>query len=97
MSAIDFFPDETEVNFNIASDIITDTIRVSTAGIWLSHDYGAYLQYETWVFSKDPSQRSIQVIHGTKYRECDQLKKQALKIHGYLVANMKAKINPPFN
>lgn len=82
-------------NFNIASDVINETVRVSTAGIWLGFQFGDYLQYETWIFSNDRAvQRSVQVIHGTSGREREQLRLEALKIHGYMVAGMNKKFNP---
>ena len=90
MSEIDELPENK--NFNIASDVINETVRVSTAGIWLGLQFGDYLQYESWIFSNDKAvQRSVQVIHGTSGRERENLRLEAIKIHGYLVANMKTK------
>jgi len=80
-------------NFNIESTVLTNEIRVSTAGVWLSFEHGSYLQYETWVFSKDPNQRSIQVIHGTHYAESEVLDRISRKVHNYMVNNLKKKLS----
>ena len=42
---------------NLASDIITNKIRVSTA--MFPGDYGS--GFETWIFSNDARQNSIQI------------------------------------
>lgn len=92
---MDILDIDQEVNFNIASDVINEIVRVSTAGIWSSSMLGGkYLQYESWIFSNDKAvQKSVMVIHGTSHDGCENLKNKALKVHGYLVNNMKKKFN----
>jgi len=64
---------------NIASTIITDTIRVSTAKF--PGPFG--MSFETWIFSDNTKQKSRQIWHGTE--------REALKIHGYIVSNLNNK------
>lgn len=53
------------MNKNIASTIISDTVRVSSATIFYENWFGNYYQYETLVFSKDERVPFSQEIHGT--------------------------------
>jgi len=77
---------------NIAHNTITDKIRVSSAVI--HYDFVnmycpyPYEQYETWIFSKDPNQKSRQIIHGTHSQESETLKQKTIKIHNYIVNNL---------
>jgi hypothetical protein len=64
---------------NLASDIITDKIRVSTAMFPGDHGNG----FETWIFSDDARQNSVQIWHRTK--------QAALKVHRYVTQNMRQK------
>ena len=66
---------------NLASDIITDKIRVSTA-TFPSYDGGGD-GFETWIFSDDIRQRSTQIWHRSK--------RQALLVHGYITHNLRQK------
>lgn len=57
-------------NFNIDSTIITPKVRVSTAAIHYSdRGYGSRYQIETFIFSDDPGQKTIQRIHGDIFGE----------------------------
>lgn len=89
-------------NVNLASDIITDTVRVSTAAIHMSAHFGHYWQLETWVFSEDPTQKSVQRVHTTFYSDgktewnkrseeyiIRKFVEQAKKAHAYIVNNLK--------
>jgi hypothetical protein len=88
-------------NIDLGKASITDQVRVSSAAIYSEAHFGNYWQVETWIFSNDPRQRSTQVIHGTCHycasvngglpsrHLCDQ----ARKVHGYITANMLAKLS----
>lgn len=54
---------DSESNFNIASTIINDKIRVSTAAIYYDDWIGGRHQLETWVFIKDDHRASKVKIH----------------------------------
>ena len=64
---------------NLASEIITDKIRVSTAMFPGYYGDG----FETWIFSDDEKQKSRQIWHKSK--------RQALLVHGYIVRNLRQK------
>jgi len=48
-------------NFNIASTIISDNVRISTAAIFYDEIFGERFQLETWIFKKEG--RSLMKIH----------------------------------
>lgn len=50
-----------EKNFNIASTIINDNIRISTAAIFYDEWFGKRFQFETFIFKKEGN--SMQKIH----------------------------------
>jgi len=50
-----------EKNFNIASTIINENVRISTAAIFYDEFFGKRFQLETWVFKKEG--RSLMKIH----------------------------------
>jgi hypothetical protein len=59
-------------NLNLGKTQITDKIRVSSAAIFYENWFGVYYQYETWIFSTDPIQKSVMVIHGTCGGDIDE-------------------------
>lgn len=70
---------------------ITPKIRVSTAGIrypGLAYNPNPYFQYETWCFSDDPQQRSIQVIHGCSESVDFHYLVKSIKVHRYISRNL---------
>ena len=79
-------------NIRIMQSQISDSIRVSTAGIWYSGEFfslmGRY-QIETWCFSDDRKQRSFQVIHGSSNNIDLKLIQKAIKIHCYITKNLR--------
>ena len=48
-------------NFNIASTIINENVRVSTAAIFYDEIFGERFQLETWIFKKEG--KSLMKIH----------------------------------
>ena len=64
---------------NIGSDIITESIRVSSAKFPGYYGWG----FETWIFSKDPRQKTVQVWSDT---EMDAKTK-----HKHIVNNLRKK------
>lgn len=49
-------------NFNIASTVINENVRVSTAAIFYESDFfGNYYQLETWVFTKDHKNSKMKI------------------------------------
>lgn len=52
---------ELNSNFNIASTVINDNVRISTAAIFYDEWFGKRFQLETWIFKKDG--RSLMKIH----------------------------------
>ena len=64
---------------NLARDTIRPGLRVSTARLYLSGEFGDYEQLETWIFSDAPG-KSHQIIHRT---EAD-----ALRVHQHIVDNL---------
>jgi len=64
---------------NLASDIITSKIRVSTAMFPGYYGNG----FETWIFSDDERQKSRQIWHKSQ--------RQALLVHGYISKNLRQK------
>ena len=81
-------------SFNIASTVINDFVRVSSAGIVYEESFGGYVQYETWIFSEDKQMQSDrQVIHGTPSEPMECYEELAKKVHGYVVEGLKKKFN----
>ena len=80
-------------NFNIASTVINDKIRVSTAAIFYeSTFFGDYYQVETFIFSGDKTLiETRQIIHGTCHDAESNLIDKAKKIHVYISNNLKNK------
>jgi len=80
-------------DIRIKQDTITDEIRVSTAAIYREEVFydglHKYWLIETWCFSKDPKQKSFQVIYGTPSFLYDQIRWKARKVHGYIVENLR--------
>jgi len=76
-------------NIDLGKTQITPTIRVSSAAIFYDLGHLQYFQYETFIFSKDPSQRTIQQIHGTCQWRSDRLERKTNKIHNYIANNLK--------
>lgn len=85
---------EQNKNFNIASTIITDKIRVSSAAIFYEEFFGNYYLLETWIFSDDPTIKSRQIIHGTTgiFPVSQKEKDNVVKVHNYVAGNLKKKI-----
>lgn len=69
---------------------INDLVRVSSAAIFLSANFGDYTQYETWIFSKDNKQKTRQVIHGTNFghKLNTFFEAKTKKIHKYISDNL---------
>lgn len=80
-------------NIRIMHTQITPDIRVSTAGIYYNEWFGERFQYETWCFSKDPKQKSFQVIHGSCSRVDNFYLKKSIKIHRYIAKNLFTRHN----
>lgn len=85
-------------NKNLASTIITDKIRVSTAAIYYDEWFGERWQIETFIFSKDERVKTSQVnIYGSLYNEDyvnnpeTRMIKNAIKIHNYISNNLSIK------
>lgn len=78
-------------NISIIHTRITDKIRVSSAAIYYDEAFGDRYQYETWCFSGDPRQRSFQVIHGSWSCVDYHYLLKTIKVHQYIVKNLKAK------
>lgn len=64
---------------NIGSDIITPLIRVSSAKFPGYYGEG----FETWIFSKDPAQKNVQVWSNSE----DEAKRK----HKHIVNNLRKK------
>jgi len=83
------------MNVNIASTIITDKVRVSSAIIYYNEWFGEYYQYETWIFSKDERIKSRMKIYGTS--TCGnnaKLIERATALHNRLSEILTNKLNP---
>lgn len=78
-------------SYNLGKTRITDQIRISSAAI---HYEAAgvcgddYFQYETFIFSDDPRQRTRHVIHGTAYSKSVTLEEKTKKAHAQICANL---------
>lgn len=69
---------------------ITDFIRVSTAAICYEDEFLTYYQYETWIFSDEPKQRTRQIIHACSRYDPDwKIEMKAEKVHDYISNNLK--------
>ena len=70
---------------SLGRDQITALVCVSTVSFSSSEYYGSSPDalIETWIFSKDSRQRSVQVFHRTR--------SQAVKAHKYISDNMRKK------
>lgn len=86
-------------NFNIASTIINEDIRISSAAIFYeSFFFGNYFQIETFIFSNNKDVlRSKQIIHctvsGDERTDIDiNIIDNVKKIHTYVCKNIKDKI-----
>lgn len=55
---------ELKKNFNIASTVIDDNVRISTAAIFYDEWFGERFQMETWIFKKEG--RSLMKIHDVR-------------------------------
>ena len=82
-------------NKNLASTIITNKIRVSTAAIYYDEWFGERWQIETFIFSEDERIKTSQVaIHGNVSSEEDVIEskgkiiEKAIKIHHYISHNL---------
>lgn len=77
-------------NQDLGKTQISDTVRVSSAAVFYEEWFGAYWQYETFIFSKDPLIKSRQVIHGTCSIETGSKKLTEItkKVHGYIANNL---------
>lgn len=76
-------------NFNIASTVINENVRVSTAAIFYDEWFGERFQMETWVFMKDHK--------GSKMKIHDVPENQSgidycIRFHNKTVAMVKNKI-----
>jgi len=80
---------ELKKNFNIASTIINENIRVSTAAIFYDEIFGERYQLETFIFKKEG--RSIMKIHDVyaNQKGIDY----CVSFHNKLVALIKTKIS----
>jgi len=84
-------------NVDLGKTQITDKIRVSSAALHHEEYHGSYWLIETWIFSDDPAQENVQVIHGTPSsmhgekppyeRDCAT----ARRIHAQMVAGLRRK------
>jgi len=80
---------------NLAHDQITPEVRVSTAAIHYPCDaaWGERWQIETVVFSDDPRQRFLQIIHGSVSRlPAPRMEAKALRVHGHVARNLREKL-----
>jgi hypothetical protein len=74
---------------------ITDKIHISSAALPRS-DFGGWWLIETWIFSDDPRQRNVQVVHGECFLHVgcppnQDICNKARKAHGHIAANLRAK------
>lgn len=81
-------------NQNIASTIITDKVRVSSAIIYYeNHSFGDYYQYETWIFSTDERIKSRMKIYGTSsWPDNKKLIERATALHNRLSLILSTKL-----
>jgi hypothetical protein len=83
------------MNQNIASTVITDKVRVSTAIIYYPNEFfGDYYQYETWIFSKDERVKPVMKIYGTSgSSDNDRLINRATALHNRVSRILNRKLN----
>lgn len=86
-------------NKNLASTVITDNVRVSTAAIYYDEWFGERWQIETFIFSKDERVKTSQIkIHGNVSCEDYVINSKgktindAIKIHNYISDNLFKKL-----
>lgn len=83
---------------NLASTVITDKIRVSTAAIYYDEWFGERWQIETFIFSSDERIRTRMIIHGSDSFEDNVIEskgsiiEKAIKIHNYISSNLLKKL-----
>jgi hypothetical protein len=82
-------------NKDLGKTQITDKIRVSSASIFYAHNEwgGVYHQYETWIFSSDPTIKSRQFIWGSSTYESDKLKMLTENAHRRISKIMNVKFS----
>lgn len=80
---------ELKKNFNIASTVINENVRVSTAAIFYEDWFGERFQMETWVFMKDHKGSKMK-IH--KVYENQKGIDYCIRFHNKTVAMVKNKI-----
>lgn len=80
---------ELRKNFNIASTVINENVRVSTAAIFYDEWFGERYQLETWVFIKDHKGSKMR-IHNV-YENQDGID-YCIRFHEKTVAMVKRKI-----
>jgi hypothetical protein len=71
-------------NYNIKSTVISDTVRVSSAGIVRDEMFGSFYLYETWVFHID-NRKCRQFIHGTVPWKSKNMEAFASRFHDRVV------------
>lgn len=76
-------------NFNIASTIINDNVRISTAAIFYDEIFGERFQLETWIFKKEG--RSIMKIHDVPINKVGL--DYCVRFHNKATGLVKSKIN----
>ena len=79
-----------EKNFNIASTIINENVRISTAAIFYDEWFGKRFQLETWIFKKEG--HSLMKIHDVPSNQngldyCKRFHVIASKIVDYKLRN----------
>lgn len=79
---------ELRKNFNIASTIINDNIKVSTAAIFYDEIFGERYQLETFIFKKEG--RSMMKIHEVYENQTGI--DYCISFHNKIVALIKTKI-----
>lgn len=78
---------------------ITPLVRVSTAVIASRHIHYPYWQVETYIFSKDERQRTVQICHGTQIKSHEaepfnhpKLWMKAIRAHCVAVIGLRRKL-----
>jgi hypothetical protein len=71
-------------NYNIKSTVISDTVRVSSAGIVCNEMFGSFYLYETWIFHADNS-KCRQFIHGTIPFKSENMEAFVARFHNRIV------------
>ena len=91
--------ERTVKNIDLGKTQITDNVRVSSAALHRVEWQGSWWLVETWIFSDDPRQRNVQVVHG----ECssmngerpprEELCATARRIHAQMVDGLRRKFS----